>query len=358
MNKKGFSLIELMVALIVGMIAMAATYSFLISSLNVFSAQEDVTQVQFNAQGTLRYLNDTFKNAGSGVVARVPLPAIDFLNKASTVDSASYLKGTDAIQIRSYGNSGDSMDIKSQDLSGNKIIIKGPNYYIDDNTDSTKNTSLDNLLVVWKLDPITKRVDDYAILKIGTNASPSVGGFALHSAGPYNNLEFNYSNPSTLTVLNKTADTTLDYSGGKAIMIDKNAFLSTTFFVDPNGVLRMADGYYNISNPADANNVAALPLLDNVEDFQLQFGFDTSGTELRDVNQWSFNPVGDGYPLSQCIAIKCYVLLKGNQEDRYLSGVKRIDIDPDDSISYANPKDNIRRRLYSFTVQLRNRLSI
>lgn len=363
MKNKGFSLIELMVAMVVGMIATAAIYSFLISSLKIYSSQQDVSQIQFNAQGVLRFLNDTFKNAGSGAVARIPVKPFEFINNASTVDADNYLTGTDAIQIRKYGNVGSIMNIKSYSGTDHYVTLDSRTSYVDDYNpnyptyDSSNppnllappaapsesdNISIGSSLLMWK-----DGVDDYSMVKV-SNAFPYWGSGIEQDA-------VIFSTDPSLNLYNTATGSTEDYSRGYAILVDKNSLTTTTFFVDTNNVLRMVNGYYDINNPANPLNQKALPLMDNVEDFQIQLGFDNSGTEKRDVDTWEFNPT---IGLDKAIAIKCFVLLKGDREDKNIKDIKRIDIDPDDNVTYADPKDNLRRRLYSFTVQLRNRLSI
>jgi len=341
-TEKGFSLTELLVAVVVGGIIMAGIYSAFMSSINVFSSQQEISQMQFNAKAVTSFLKEKLANAGSGVPADVPIPPMVFLNNAATVSATRYLNGADAIQIRMYGNAGEVMTIEK--YKGNAATATMGNSYIDNNPVNGDNASVGNLLLVWGGNATA---GNYALVEIT---------HAVHG-GADTETSVNFS--PGLSLFNTPAGLGDTYDNGFAIMIDQSAMSTLTFFVDVNGVLRLADGYFNLQNSGDPLNVAALPLLDNVEDFQIQIGYDTSVTPDNIVDNWSwtYDSATNTPDINRALVLRCYLLVRSQRTERFVNNVQRPDIDPADGVTYAGAPDNVRRRMYSFTVQLRNRLN-
>lgn len=343
-TERGFSLTELLVAVVVGGIIMVGIYSAFMSSINVFSSQQEISQMQFNAKAVTSFLKEKLANAGSGVPANVPIPPIAFLNNASTVSAARYLNGADAIQIRMYGNVGEVMIIKNYNKNAANLRLEQPNP-VDVNSVNNQNSSVGNLLLVWN--PGTTQ---YALVEITHVTEVNSGG-----AGTGNDTLVNFS--PGLSIYNYPGGLGGTYTGGQAMMIDQSAMSTFTFFVDTNRVFRMADGYYDLQNPTAATNVAALPLLDNVEDFQIQIGYDTNGDNIVDNWSWAYDSASNTPDINQALVLRCYLLSRSQRTERFVSNVARPDIDPNDGVTYTGAPDNVRRRIYSFTIQLRNRLN-
>ncbi|NOZ12447.1 MAG: prepilin-type N-terminal cleavage/methylation domain-containing protein [Acidobacteria bacterium] len=337
---KGFSLVELLIAVVVGGLIMAGIYSAFMSSINVFSSQQQISEMQFNAKAVVSFMTEKLANAGSGVSKDVPIPPIAFLDNAATISSTSYLNGTDALQVRMYGNIGDVMIINSYNGSAANLRLERPNP-VDTNPNSNQNTSVGNLLLVWN--PGTTQ---YRLVEITQATDVAAGG---------GTTKVNFS--PGLSIYNDSGGLGANYTGGRAIMIDQSAMSTFTFFVDTNGVLRMADGAFDLLNPGASGNPPALPLLDNVEDFQVQIGYDTNGDNIVDTWSWNYNATSNTPDIKQALVLRCYLLVRSPKAERFVSNVSRPDIDPNDGVTYAGAPTNVRRRIYSFTVQLRNRLN-
>ncbi len=343
MNKykeKGFSLVELLVATVVGGLIMVGIYSAFMSSINVFSSQQQISEMQFNAKAVVSFLKEKFANAGSGVPKEIPIPPIAFLDNAASVSSTSYLNGADALQVRMYGNIGDVMIINSYNGSASNLRLERPNP-VDTNPNPNQNTSVGNLLLVWN--PGTTQ---YRLVEITQATDVAAGG---------GTTKVNFS--PGLSIYNDPGGLGADYSGGQAMMIDQSALSTFTFFVDTNGVFRMAEGAFDLQNPTASSNPSALPLLDDVEDFQIQIGYDTNGDNIVDSWSWNYNAATNTPDINQALVLRCYLLVRSPKSERFVSNVSRPDIDPDDGITYTSAPTDVRRRIYSFTVQLRNRLN-
>lgn len=337
-NMRGFTLTELLVAVAVGSIIMMGIYSVFMNSLNIFQGQQEVGQIQFNAKAVTGFLREKIANAGSGMPADVPIPAIDFQNTASNI-SPRFLLGTDAFQFRTFGSVGDFMKVRDYNNPSANARLAQPNY-VDNNPVNGQNTSVGNLLLIWHED-----IENYALVEITSVTEVSSGG-----TGTGNDTKVNFS--PGLSIYNTPDGLGEDYTGGLAMMIDQHNFETYTMFVDNTGVLRMVSGFFDVRDPANPLNESALPLMDNVEDFQIELGFDADNDNI--VETWTFDDTG--HSLADLLAVKCYILARSQRPDRFTSGVLRPDIDPSDDIEYADAPDNVRRRLYSFTVQLRNRM--
>lgn len=337
-RQRGFSLTELLVAVAVGAMVMMGIYSVFMNSMTVFQGQQEISQIQFNSKAVVGFMREKVANAGSGVPADVPIPAIDFQNTASNI-SPRYLLGTDAFQYRIFGNVGQPMRVADYNNPSANARLEQPNY-VDPNPVNGDNTSVGNLLLVYHED-----IDNYALVEISSVTEVSSGG-----GGAGNETKVNFS--PGLSIYNTPDGLGEDYTGGFAIMVDQNSMETFTLFVDANRVLRMVQGFYDISDPSNALNEAALPLMDNVEDFQVELGFDTDADNI--VNSWVFDDTG--FDLDDLLAVKVYLLVRSPRENRFTSDVQRPDIDQTDGIAYPDAPDNVRRRLYSFSVQLRNRM--
>ena len=336
---RGFSLTELLVAVAVGSLIMMGIYSVFMNSLNVFQGQQEVGQIQFNAKAVTAYMREKIANAGSGIQADIPLPTMVFINNASTI-SNYYQPGSDAIQVRTFGNAGDIMNIEK--YMGSAATATLGESYIDNNPTNGENTSVGNLLLVWGG---TATPGNYALVEIT---------HAVHG-GTETETSVNFS--PGLSMYNTPGGLGDEYDGGFAIMVDRNSMNSLTFFVDSTNVLRMATGgataTFNLADPGNALNPSALPLLDDVEDFQVELGFDVDDDNV--VDNWTFSDAG--FDINDLLAVKCYVLCRAPRADRFASNITRPDIDQTDDVTYPDAPDNVRRRLYSFSVQLRNRLN-
>ena len=336
---RGFSLTELLVAVAVGSLIMMGIYSVFMNSLNVFQSQQEVGQIQFNAKAVTGYMREKIANAGSGIQTDIPIPTIVFQNNAAALH-ANYQVGSDALQIRTFGNAGDIMSIEK--YMGSAATATLGESYVDNNPVNGNNASVGNLLLVWGG---TSTPGNYALVEIT---------HAVHG-GTDTETSVNFS--PGLSAYNTPGGLGDEYDGGTAIMIDRNSMNSLTFFVDAAGVLRIcnggATGSFNLADPTDANNPSALPLLDNVEDFQVELGFDVDDDNI--VDNWTFTDAG--FDINDLLALKCYVLCRAPREDRFATGIQRPDIDLLDGVTYPDAPDNVRRRLYSFSVQLRNRLN-
>lgn len=339
-SMRGFTLTELLVAVAVGSIIMMGIYSVFMNSLNIFQGQQEVGQVQFNGKAVTGYLRERVANAGGGVPAGIPIPAVGFINTASNI-SPRYLLGTDAFQFRVFGNVGDPMSVSDYNNPAANCSLELPNY-VDPEPSPVSNTSVGNLLLFWK-----EGIDNYAMAEIASVTPTGGGGVPV--------LKVNF--PPGQSAYNTPDGLGEDYEGGHAIMIDRNSMEVVTLFVDANRVLRMATdtppaATFNMADPSDPNNPTALPLLDNVEDFQVELGFDANDDNI--VETWTFDDTG--HRMADLLALKFYVLCRTQREDRFTSGVLRPDIDRWDGIEYPDAPDNVRRRMYSFSVQLRNQM--
>lgn len=81
-TQKGLTLIELMVALLLGLIFSAAAFQLLFSNQRTFGLQQTLASLQEDGQMALRYISADIRNAGRGTLLQGTLPPV-ILDSAS-----------------------------------------------------------------------------------------------------------------------------------------------------------------------------------------------------------------------------------------------------------------------------------
>lgn len=93
---RGFTLVELMVAIVVGGILLAAAYEFLVSQNRVYEVQGQSIDMQQNVRAALDFMNRELRNAGYGVAVDFG-PDIFALTVNNDTADANIDNGTDSI---------------------------------------------------------------------------------------------------------------------------------------------------------------------------------------------------------------------------------------------------------------------
>ena len=102
-TQKGLTLIELMVALVLGLIFSAAAFQLLFANQRTFSLQQGIAALQEDGQMALRYMSADIRNAGRGTVLQGTIPPV-VLDPASAHGHSQ--NGTnDQLVIQYYGTS-------------------------------------------------------------------------------------------------------------------------------------------------------------------------------------------------------------------------------------------------------------
>ena len=78
MNNKGFTVIELILAIAIAGIIMGALGTFLTFNLRGFNATKDIIDIQYEAQLTMNQLSDIMKESGG--ILEIERASIDYIN--------------------------------------------------------------------------------------------------------------------------------------------------------------------------------------------------------------------------------------------------------------------------------------
>lgn len=314
MNKKGFSLIELLIVMAVGGILIASLASVFVTQSRTYSIHSDIGETQYAAKAVLDYMAKEIRMAGSGLRDK------NYYFKDGTtftvISSINSDTGTDAIRIR--GN--------FQGIYGNISSVLGTTIEDDDNSKET-------ITVAYK-----------------SNGRFSPGNY-ITIAGPGGNAEirsiYQVAGTNKQNISFRNGDG-LNYNHKEGTMF--NGIQDLKYYVDSNGVLRR-NNFENNGNQ---------PVLENVEDLQFQYGLDTNGDGY--IDQW-VNNVSDGTnKVDQVKAIKIWLVVRGNVPDANFNDANTyfLGISSTGMVSVAkryNPPAsvrNYRRLMFTTTVDLRN----
>lgn len=334
-NQTGISLVELMVALVLGLIISGAVMQVFITSKNVYRMQESMARIQENGRFASEFLARDLRMAGymgCGNLDRVAVnviaePPSDFMN----FDSSTFLlgvnnaaagnpvgakPGTDYVEVRRA--SGDSVR-----LTGN-LSPSNANIQILENKHGFKPN--DTLIIS---DCVHADVFN-AVSVSGSNNHNDKKATIAHSSGGNTN--------------NKLSKL---YGSDAEVM----AYESITYYVAPSGRTtpsgRAIDSLWILIK----NSVGAgtpIELVEGVENLQLEFGVDTTGN--RNLNSYvTANNVTDW---SRVLSVR-YSLLLAGLDDNVVRG------DYEQSLAYSGGTvggDGVIRNVFESVVAVRNRV--
>jgi len=316
MDKKGFSLVELLIVIAVGGILIASLASVFVTQSRTYSIYSDIGETQYSAKAVLDYIAKEIRIAGSGLRDK------NYFFKNGTtfafLSSINSDTGTDAIRIR--GN--------FQGIYGNISSVLGTSIEDDDSSKETFTVAYKN-----------------------TNKSRFSAGNYITVSSPAGNAEIRRiagvsgANKQNISLLNGDG---FNYNHREGTIF--NCVQDIRYYVDSNGTLRR--------NNFEGNGNQ--PVLENVEDFQFMYGLDTNGDGY--IDQW-VNSVSDGSnKIDQVKVIKIWLIVRGTVPDNNFVDRRNyfLGISSTGGVYVAKrytPPANVqhyRRLIFSTTVDLRN----
>ncbi|MEW6674881.1 MAG: prepilin-type N-terminal cleavage/methylation domain-containing protein [Nitrospirota bacterium] len=112
MDKKGFTLVELMVAMVISLIVLAGIYNVFISSNRSYFIQESITDMQQNARASIEFMARELRNA-------VIIEAINTTSGNSSI--TFYTDGEDAdVGVSTGGNTNTTLNDTTKSWTTNK----------------------------------------------------------------------------------------------------------------------------------------------------------------------------------------------------------------------------------------------
>lgn len=161
--QKGFTLVELLVAMAISIIVMAAVYSTYRSQQQSYIVQDQVAAAQQNLRAAMYVMTKDIRMAGfdptqSGGfgIANAEAGTITFTSDNGT-DSGEYGSGAvDTGEMITYSLSGKNLVRNGNDGSGNQVVAEniealGFAYSFDNNDDTLADTASDGS-IIWAVD--------------------------------------------------------------------------------------------------------------------------------------------------------------------------------------------------------------
>ncbi|OUR65235.1 pilus assembly protein PilW [Methylophaga sp. 42_25_T18] len=333
-SQKGMTLVELMIALVLGLVVTSAVIEIFIGSKQMYRVQDARARLQENGRFAIQFLSNNIRNAGyNGCATRGgSVPITNTLNNSGDFlwDFATGIQGFDATASAAIWSPAIVADITSP-LSGSDVLtirtMNEPVIRVTAHPGGTPpgsaaiqvNTQnqLERFDIVMVTDCLTS-----AIFQI-TSANPNTSGSVTHNTG--------VGAPGNATqALGK------DYTGAEIVKLTTKSFY----------IRNNADGvpslYQRISNDT------AVELVEGIENMQILYGVDTDNDDAVDqyitaatVTNWD-----------NVVSVRVSLLLRTLADNLVVGGAQTYSFNGV-AITAA---DNRLRAVFSRTISLRNRV--
>ncbi|MEL0082880.1 MAG: PilW family protein [Gammaproteobacteria bacterium] len=356
-QQAGFTLVEIMTALVIGAILMLGAITIMVNSKDAYETQDDLARLQENARFAMNLLIKDIRMAGYFGCNTDSDNVYDHVDNGAAgnlFDSSFGLEGlndyTDGTStwMPSGATTGAVENTINYSVGNDAITVR----YLDPATGVTIDEAMPQPSAVLKVDSVGNLVDGQ-IIAVSDCTSTDImqltqvmtGSQSLqHNTGsgvPGNEssqVKFNFPGCNAPNCLSKA------YDEGARVMSIK----AVRYYVEDGALHRLM-----VSPTADASDadseIASQELVDGVDSLQITYGRDTTG-----------NGVADTYDTADNIAqalwanvstVRLAMLFNtvdgyGQQLDTKTYDVNGVNFDPAD--------DNRRRRLFTTTVLLRN----
>lgn len=360
-NQKGLTLIEIMIALVLGVLLLGGTISMFIANKRIYTEQESMSRLQENARFALQILMRDIRMAGytgcsndiSNVVNHIENADDDdnLFNFSNAVEGsedgadwvpsdsgeivADMVANTDAISVRYLEDTG--LEIEPPYMNTNSAAL----HVNDDN-----GLSQGEIVGVSDCDS----ADVFSI----SNSNPDTSGQVAHNTGTNN------SGPN-----NATKNLQKKYLGDASIV----RFVSRRYIIRENDNGQPALYRYQYAKDTgdedgDGNTsefiLIGQELIEGVENMQILYGVDTSGNKVANtyVNAANVDTAGSW---DNVVSVRLALLFRTIDENHQ--------IEPDDKTynllggsaaggeTVGPVNDHRRRRVFTTTIQIRNRSS-
>lgn len=295
-TQQGLSLIELMIAMLVGLLLTGAVMQIFISSKNTYRMQDSMARLQENGRFAVSYMANDIRMAGYMGCANIDRVALNNIGVAdgggaavASFDSNSVIVGTNNISASNVWGAASGTDVLVvQKVNSGGIRLTGNMTTNNANiqvVDNSLNLEAGNVLF------ITDCIN--ADIFRATNVSSSGGGTVTIAHSAAKNSSVNLSK--------------LYGSDAEVLVFESVAYyVKDTGRTTPNGdairalyVQRQAGGTAASASPFE--------LVEGVQDLQLEFGVDTGADNLVDAYRTA-NNVSDW---SKVISARFSLLMQG-----------------------------------------------
>lgn len=338
---QGFTLVELMVALTIGLIIMAAVSTLFVSSKRTYTSQDQLSRLQENARFAMQFIMSDLRLAGyygclDDVTSENVFSAVNSTALAYTVNQSA-VEGLE----NAAGNwlpSGIS-DIPAGIRAGTDAVLI---HMADPGTSAALTARMANTS---------------AVLTVASTANFNTGDTVMVA---------DCARADLMQVSGKTGTTISHATGNPPAPGNLKATLSKEYDSPASIMKFITRRYYILDNgliPSlyrDDNGGAAQELVQGIEQLQILYGVDTDdpldGVPNKYVKATSVSATNAKYGWSAVVTVRLGIIARTlDDKDTELDN-RAYDVDGDGSTDLPTQNDRYKRRVFQATVQLRNML--
>jgi type IV pilus assembly protein PilW len=328
-RQQGFSLVEMMVAMLVSLILLAGVSQIYLSSRQSYRMQESLSRVQENGRFALEFLSrdirmsDFWGCANLDQVTNNLNPAggtgyIDYDQGGLSASDNTGMNGTDVIILR--GAYSTNMNVLPNGMAG-----YGPLQSSDITIGNNNNLNQCDIVIIADC----AKADIFQI----NNANPGGTGQLVHNTG---------------TTCSPSNYNTVSCTGGNAHCLSK-------IYAGDASIYRMQQVVYSLGAGAQGepalfrqqNGNAALELVDGIADFQLRYGEDIDGDLTADY----YVPASQVVDLGRVVSVRVWVLAR-SYEDNLAPTPQTYNWET----GPVTAADNRLYQVFTSTIAMRNRI--
>lgn len=337
-SSQGLSLIELMIALLIGLLISAAVLQIFISSKNTFRMQEAMARLQENGRFAVNYMANDFRMAGfmgCGNADRIPVNIIAQADggglAVSAFDSDTVIVGENNVAAsHAWGAAAGTDTIVIRKAASGSMRLTGNMGTVNANIQVASNTlGVEAGDILFISDCINADIFRATNVSSGSSTVTIAHSNARNTS---NNLSKTYGSDAEVLVFESVA-----------------YYVKDTGRTTPNGDAIRAL-YVRREKGKTAEAATAYELVEGVQDMQLEYGIDAGNDNLAD----SYVPASSSIDWSKVVSVRFSLLMQGVEGKVLGSSGTMVQ-----SINYngsAVAADGRLRQKFGTVVAVRNRV--
>lgn len=340
--QSGFSLVELMIALLIGLILIGGIIQIFVGSKVTYSTQAALSKIQENGRFAMSFLARDIRQAGytgcsrntstANTIRDASSAIPSFLDISNPVNGIDGMNGTDAFNETPIAGT-DVIEVKFVDPTSACEVDKHVPNSANLHCNADHNFQKGEILVVTDCE----HTAIFQFAKAGTTNKIVVHG-AGNSVSP-GNCTKGLGTPVVCTA----NGTSYQYTNGSVMRM-----AAYRYYVSDTGSFNQPALYREvISNTSGTFGIQAQELVEGVEDLQILYGEDTNSDSSADY----YVPFGYISSPDDVVSVRVNILVR-SIEDNVVQGSQTLQFNG----NTRTFKDGHLRKAFTSTIALRNRL--
>lgn len=336
-KQRGVSLIELMVAMLIGLLLTAAIIQMFVGSRVTYSMQSELAKLQENARFAIGYITKDLRSAGYFGCRQFD-PAKDNVENNLNVHDDSPYSGDEWLEVLVFTDGGDAVDDDSLPPS-DRINVK----YLDTTAVCNVDTSTATQLQCGSDHTFVKG----EVLAVSDCRHMSI--FQMTGEEKTSNIDHAVNSAdSEGAFIPGNASEKLSFNNWKPNAVVQR-FLSQSYFVEDNDFNQPALHRSALGLAATRIGMMDQELVEGVENMQILLGFDSNGDNSADCYSTSPVTCGAAVTVDDIVSARVSLLMRSIEDN----------ITPESQTYVFNGKtytaeDRRLRKVFTATVALRN----